>query len=146
MLLTTTPQSPANSIIDNTQNDLEMRRNSPTILLDVEVEEPQPAQVSFIDDKEQAYKSELCKIVAQSKHKKSFSFSDRVNWSSDQRCVRKCSVRGDRLNKTKKPVIPLDDLSELFGKKIRMASGPVGFAGITRTLLQSPERSQLCQK
>lgn len=52
MLLTTTPQSPANSIIDNTQNDLEMRRNSPTILLDVEVEEPQPAQVSFIDDKE----------------------------------------------------------------------------------------------
>lgn len=60
-----------------------MRRNSQTILLDVEVEEPQPAQVSFIDDKEQAYKSELCKIVAQSKHKKSFSFSDRVNWSSD---------------------------------------------------------------
>ena len=146
MLLTTTPESPADNLIDNPQNSLRMIRKLPAVLLDVEVDEPQPVQVSFVNEEIQPQRSELSTIAAQAKHKKSFSFSDRVHWSSDQRCVRKCSARGDRLKKSQRPVIPLDDLSELFGKKIRMATGSTGFAGLTRAFLQSPDRKQKWSK
>ena len=50
MLLTKTPDTPADNSMDIPNNSLRMVRKSPAILLDVEVDEPQPAQVSFVNE------------------------------------------------------------------------------------------------
>ena len=88
----------------------------PAILLDVNHLTTPKVNILTISKSE---RSADVLYLQRSKHKKSFSFSDQITISKDFGLARRCPLRGDKLKKGNKHFHI--DLSELFGKKVKMS-------------------------